>query len=292
MRAALLLTLLLLIVPPPAHAWGLAAHHFIMDRAIALLPPELRPIFEANRAMAVERSIDPDTWRTAGFGEEPPNHFVDIDWYGKYPFTELPRSYDEAVAKFGKDRVTQEGTLPWRTEEIYGNLRRTFEAYGRGTGFGEFDIPFFGAVLAHYISDAHVPLHGVSNYDGQMTAQNGVHNRWESTMFERYRDRLTVAPRPMAPIRNPRDFIFDRILEDTQLVPALLKDDLAAIGNREIYADAYYDALFQAQRATMEERLNKSISAVAAMIAGAWEEAGKPAVPVKLPPTAQRRRRP
>ena len=52
------------------------------------------------------------------FAEEPPNHFLDIDWegYGKYPFAGLPRSYEEAIGKFGKDRVTQEGLLPWRTE--------------------------------------------------------------------------------------------------------------------------------------------------------------------------------
>lgn len=294
MRAAAFVTLLsLLAVPAPAHAWGLAAHHFIMDRAIALLPAELRPMFEANRAMVVERAVDPDLWRTAGFTEEPPNHYLDIDWegYGTYPFAGLPRNYDQAVAKFGKERVTQNGTLPWRTEEIYGNLRRRFEEYGRGIAFGEIDIPLFSAVLAHYVSDAHVPLHGVTDYDGRMTGQNGVHNRWETTMFERYRDRLTVAPKPIAPIRNPKDFIFDRVLEDTQLVPMLMKADLDAIGNRDVYDAAYYEAFFKAQRAVMEDRLNKSIAAVAAMIAGAWEAAGKPAVPVKLPATPQRRRR-
>lgn len=295
MRAALVVALLLLVgVPAPAHAWGLEAHKFIMDRAIALLPPQLRPMFEANRAMVVERAVDPDTWRTAGFAEEAPNHFLDIDWegYGTYPFAGLPRGYDEAVAKFGKDRITQNGTLPWRAEEIYGNLQRTFEAYGRGNPYGEFDVPFFGAILAHYVSDAHVPLHGVTNYDGQLTGQNGLHSRWEASMFERFRDQLTIAPKPIAPIRNPRDFVFDRVLEDAQLVPAVLKADLDAIGTRDVYDDAYYAAFFKANRAVMEDRLNRSIAAVAAMITGAWEAAGKPAVPVKLPRTPQRRRRP
>ena len=294
MRAALVISALLLVaVPAPAHAWGFEAHHFIMDRAIALLPPELRPLFEKNRAMVVERAIDPDTWRTAGFTEEPPNHFLDIDWegYGKYPFAALPRSYDEAVAKFGKDRITQEGTLPWRTEEMYGNLRRSFESIARGNGFGQLDVVLLSASLAHYISDAHVPLHGVSNYNGQMSAQLGVHNRWESTMFERYRDRLTIAPKPIPPITSPRDFVFDRVLEDAQLTPALLKADADAIGNRDVYDTAYYDAFFAAQRGVMEDRLNRSIAAVAAIITGAWEAAGKPAVPVTPPSTPERRRR-
>jgi hypothetical protein len=291
---AVLSAVLLVASPAPAHAWGFEAHKFIMDRAIALLPPELRPLFEKNRAMVVERAIDPDTWRTAGFTEEPPNHFIDIDWegYGKYPFAALPRSYDEAVAKFGKDRITQEGTLPWRTEEMYGNLRRAFESFARGNAFSQMDTLLLSASLAHYISDAHVPLHGVSNYNGQLSGQTGLHFRWEDTMFVRYRDRLTIAPKPIRPITNPRDVVFDWVLEDTQLTPALMKADVDAIGDRDIYDDRYYEAFFKAQRPVMERRLNESIAAVAAMIAGAWEAAGKPVVPVTPPSTPERRRRP
>src|SRR5688572_5438667 len=70
----------LVALPSPARAWGFEAHQFIAARAIALLPPEIRPMFEANRAVFVERSVDPDTWRTAGFANEEPNHFLDLDW--------------------------------------------------------------------------------------------------------------------------------------------------------------------------------------------------------------------
>ena len=99
--------LLVVLNAAPAAAWGFEAHRLVMDRAIALLPDALRPMFEKHRALVVERAIDPDTWRTAGFEQEPPNHFLDIDWsgYGKYPFTALPRDYTAAVAKFGRDRA-------------------------------------------------------------------------------------------------------------------------------------------------------------------------------------------
>ena len=110
-------------------------------------------------------------------------------------------------------------------------------------------------------------------------------------MFERYRDRLTVTPQPLAPIRNARDFIFERLLEGTQLVPAILKADLDAIGTRDVYDDAYYEAFFKANRSVMERRLGESAAAAAAMIAGAWEAAGKPAMPVNRTPEPQRRRR-
>ena len=283
-----------LAVPAPAQAWGFEAHKFIMDRAIALLPAELRAMFEAHRAAVVERSIDPDTWQNAGFDAlESPNHFLDLDWegYGKYPYEGLPRDYTAAIAKFGKPRIEQNGTVPWRTEEMYGSLRRAFEAYGRRGAFGRYDILNFSAWLAHYVSDAHVPFHAVENYDGQLTGQQGIHSRFESIMFERYQAQLAIAPKPMTPIRNPRDFIFDTIIAGTQLVPPILKSDLEAIGSRDVYDDAYYAAFFKANRPVLERRVNESIAAVAAMITGAWEAAGKPALPLNPPAAPQRRRR-
>jgi hypothetical protein len=289
-----LAAVVLLVLPSDVQAWGFEAHKFIMDRAIGLLPAELRPMFEAGRGTLVERAIDPDTWQNAGYDDlESPHHFLDLDWegYGKYPFTELPRDYTAAIAKFGKPRVDGNGTLPWRTEEMYGNLRRAFEAYARRGAFGRNDILFFSAWLTHYVSDAHVPFHAVVNYDGQLTGQTGIHARFESFLFERFRSQLTIAPKPIAPVRNPRDFIFDVVIEGTQLVPPILKSDLDAIGSREQYDDAYYAAFFTANRAVLERRLNESIAAVAAMIAGAWEAAGRPPLPPDAPGPPQRRRR-
>ena len=221
------------------------------------------------------------------------NHFLDLDWegYGKYPFSGLPRDYAAAVAKFGKKRIDENGTVPWRVEEMYGSLRRSFESYERRGPFGRNDVIFFSAWLTHYVSDAHVPFHAVLNYDGQLTGQHGIHSRFEAYLFERYRDQWTIAPKPVAPITNPRDYIFDVVLQGTQLVPPILKADLDAIGGRDEYDDAYYAAFFKANRAVVERRLNESIAASAAMIAGAWEAAGKPAGPVNARSTTQRRRR-
>jgi len=74
-------------------------------------------------------------------------------------------------------------------------------------------------------------------------------------------------------------------------VPAILKADVEAIGTRDEYDDAYYDAFFRANRAVLERRINEAIAATAAMIAGAWEAAGKPPLPVAPPSRPQRRTR-
>jgi hypothetical protein len=135
--------------------------------------------------------------------------------------------------------------------------------------FGRNDILAFSAWLTHYVSDAHVPFHAVLNYDGQLTNQHGIHARFESYMFERYRSQLTISPKAINPIANPRDFVFETVLA----APARARHPrvrLQAIGARDVYDDAYYAAFFKSNRGVMERRLNEAIAATAAMIAGAW----------------------
>ena len=274
-------------------AWGFEAHRFIMDRAIALLPASLRPLFEEYRATLVERVVDPDTWRTVGFGEEGKHHFLNMDWegYGPYPFEALPRDMSAAVDRFGRARIDANGTLPWRVEEFHDRLRRAFESYERRGVSGRFDVLFFSAVMSHYVADAHVPFHAVRNHDGQLTGQRGIHARFESSLFERYRGRFVIASTPVQPIRNPRDVMFDVLTEGTTFVPAILQADLDAIGTRDTYDDAYFGALFAASRRVLERRLSESVARTAATIAGAWEEAGRPAVPANPPPRPVQRQR-
>jgi hypothetical protein len=283
----------LVATPAPVHAWGYDAHKFIVARAIPLLPPEIRPLFEANRTLVVEHSIDPDLWRDVFGAAENPHHYLDFDWngYGPYPHAGLPRSLDEAIKKFGKEQIDRNGTLPWRTEEMYGKLKDAFAAYQRRGDFGRFDILLYSAWIAHYTSDAHVPLHAVTDSDGQGTNQRGIHTRFEALMFERFVKQLKLSPKPIMPIRDPLDFTFSALLQGTKLVPVVLDADRVAIGSRDVYDDAYYRAFFKGSRTVLERRLDESSAAVAAMIAGAWEAAGKPPVPVRVRDADQRRRR-
>jgi hypothetical protein len=295
MRAVLALALCL-AVPVPSFAWGFAAHKRIAERAIALLPQELRALFEKHRTFVVERSIDPDMWRTAGFESEPPNHFLDIDHeaFGSYPFEGLPRDLDAAVQKFGREFVTEQGLLPWRVQEFYGELQRAFESLTRPNppAYVLDNIVFYAAILAHYVADGHVPLHAVVNYDGQLTEQHGLHGRWESELFERNQNRVALAPAARAPVTSPRDFMFDVLLASNRLAAGVLEADRKAAERREYYDDAYFDAFGAAQLPVLTRRMNESIAAVAAVIAGAWGEAGRPAVPTELPKRPRRVRRP
>jgi len=52
-------------------ARGSAAHRYITGRAIDLLPPLLKPFFDAHCDEIVLRSTDLDLWRNAGREDDP-----------------------------------------------------------------------------------------------------------------------------------------------------------------------------------------------------------------------------
>jgi Zinc dependent phospholipase C len=278
--------LLVAAAPRPAAAWGFEAHKFIVERAIALLPPELRPFFEKNATYLVEHAIDPDLWRTAGWEAESPRHFVDMDAFGPYPFTGLPHDYAQAVAKFGRDMVEKNGLLPWRSEEIY---RKLVEAFTQKTGYSRENIKFFSAVLGHYAADAHVPFHAALNHDGQLTGQWGLHARFESELFDRTRSQLHLTPGPIRPVPNAREFIFETLTTSFTFVQTILDADKAAVAGREEYDEAYFNAFAGKVKPILEKRVSDSITGVASLIVAAWVEAGRPAVPVDAPPAPPRK---
>lgn len=281
-----------LVTPMPLRAWGFDVHRLITSGAIDRLPDGLRPFYEKHRAVVVEHSIDPDLWRNAGFNEEPPRHFLDMDVYGPYPFKALPRDYDEAVRKYGKQKVTRYGTLPWRADEMYQRLVKAFAtAAAPEPGYALDDVKFFSAFLAHYVADAHVPFHAALNYDGQLTRQWGIHSRFESQLVLRYLPKLTFSPPPVTPVRNARDFIFDTLIDGFPKVEQILAVDRQAVRGRDEYDEQYFELLFEGAGAIAEKQVSAAISGVASVITGAWETAGRPALPLDPPRTNRKVRR-
>jgi hypothetical protein len=286
MTAAVLLVLT--VVPAPASAWGFEPHKYIMARAITLLPAPIRPFFLKYQTTIVEHVIDPDLWRTAGWEQEPPRHFLDMDAYGPYPFPNFPKDRDEAIKRYGREFVEKNGEVLWRGAEIYQKL---VEAFRLQAPYSRDNIKFFSSVLTHYVSDAHVPFHAVLNYDGQLTGQWGIHSRFETELFERHRTILRVAPKPIGPVGNPRDFIFDVLMASFPLAQTVLDADKAAVAGREVYDDRYFTMFFGTVRPILERRLSEAITASASMIAAAWIEAGRQPLPLEQPRTPRKVRK-
>jgi hypothetical protein len=281
------------LMPAPAFAWGFVGHRFIMARAIELLPAPLKPFFDRYRDEIVIRAVDPDLWRNVGW-EEDPNHFMNfgVREYGDYPFAVLPRELGAAIEKFGMPTLKRNGMLPWRAQELFGNLRRTFEGFARGSQYGPSDLILFSAVIGHYIQDAHQPLHATNNYDGQLTGNTGIHARFERDLIEKFQARLTVRPAAPAAIANVRDAAFEALLAGYKLVGPILEADGEAIGSKDTYDAEYFESFFTTVKPILERRLGESVTATAGLIVGAWEAAGKPAVALEGARPVERVRKP
>jgi hypothetical protein len=269
--------------PPPVAAWGMDVHRMLTRRAIDGLSEPLKTFFAVRRDFVVEHAADPDLWRIAalksGFGDEDPNHFLDIDDLGEAsPFANVPRTWDGLVARYGIERANKTGRLPWRAEEIYERLVSAFREMGRpgGSPYAADDARYLASALSHYVEDAHQPFHATVNYDGRATNQRGIHARFENDLPLRNLSRLKLAPVVVRPVPNLVEFMFAVIVRSQALVEPLLRADRDAAAGRELYDDAYFEALFKTAEPVLEQRLSESSSAVASVIVAAWQQAGSP----------------
>ncbi len=157
-----------------------------------------------------EHAIDPDKSRYA-VPDEGPRHYIDIDHYGAYPYTSLPRKWTDAVAKFAEDSFMTYGIVPWHVQIM---LQRLTDAF-REKNFSK--IMKNSAEMGHYIADAHVPLHANSNHNGQFTNQKGIHGFWESRVPELLAEKeFDFFIGKAAYIQDPGDFIWARVLESAK----------------------------------------------------------------------------
>jgi len=174
------------------------------------------------------------------------------------------------------------GTLPWRTEAVYNRLRAAFKQVDgpNPRPWARDDIKLFASVMSHYVGDSFQPFHACVNYDGQLTNQQGIHARFETELFDRYRDRLRVAPAPATPIPNAREFVFSTLTDSFSYVDAILAADRDAIQGRTAYDDGYFAKMYEKTGPILEKRISGAITGVASLITQAWIDAGKPALPV------------
>jgi hypothetical protein len=278
--------IILLTVYINAFCWGFFAHKKINYQAVFLLPPEMMQLYKQHINFISEHSVDPDMRRYA-IPEEGPRHYIDIDHYGKYPFTELPRKWNEAVAKFTEDSLMQHGIVPWWVQTMLLRLTDAFKEKN------QVRILKLSAEIGHYISDAHVPLHASSNHNGQFTDQRGIHGFWESRVPELLADKQWDFFIGKAEyIKNPGDFIWQRVLESALASDSVLKfekelsnsfspDQKFAFEERNgitirQYSSAFSTAFDKKLNGMVERRMRQSIYAIASFWYTAWVNAGQP----------------
>ena len=282
----LFLFFILLVANYNSFCWGFYAHQKINYYAVFLLPPEMMILFKPNIGFLSEHAIDPDKRRYA-VPDEGPRHYIDIDHYGAYPYTTLPRKWTEAVAKFGEDSLNKFGIVPWHVQTMLSRLTNAFKEKNYSL------IMKNSAEIGHYISDAHVPLHASSNHNGQLTNQKGIHGFWESRVPELLAEKeFDFFIGKADYIQNPGDFIWKRVLESAKAADTVLSyereltlqfrdDKKYSFENRNgktirQYSSAFTIAYNKKLDGMIERRMRQSIYAIASFWYTAWINAGQP----------------
>lgn len=276
-QAAVVVLALGLAWPTAAAGWGLEAHVLVNRAACTTVPEPLRRFFMRHQTPIGEHGKDPDTILTARDGErERIRHWFNLDELDRFPFRNIPRGYEKALAKYGRERLERAGLLPWRIAELYAQLVEAM----RDSEWGH--VPPLAGHLGHYVADGHQPLHTTRNHDGQLTGNDGIHKRFETEMIRRflaeYQD-LAAFTRPAQETGDPVAFTFDFLIDSYVWVDNLLRADTLAKRGVQGYEDAYYAALHFFAGKLAKLSMAQAATDLGSLWYSAWIEAGRPKVP-------------
>jgi hypothetical protein len=269
---AMFVAVLWLLAPRMTAAWGESAQRLVVNHAVDTLPNELRPFFESNRKFLMDHVDDP-----LGLIDQHPwernNHFIELDKYGKFPFTALPRSYKAAIEKYSKSKIQATGLLPWQIGVYSQKLTEDLRA-------GRWDqAKLDAAVLANYVAETHDPFNTTENFDGRLTQQNGINDRFNSVLIVRYGSFFPMSTHDAFFVSDPTDYAFEACLESHSLVESLLLADRRAMKGLSSYTDEYYDRFYNFTAASLIRQLSEASTDVGSYWLTAWTNAGKPQLP-------------
>jgi hypothetical protein len=266
-------------------SWGFFAHYRINRLAIFTLPKAMAGFYKANNVFITEHAISADKKRYVD-STEAPRHYLNADHYGKNPFRLIPERRKDAIVKYSEDTLNKYGTVPWSVQYQYYRLVNAFKTHDT-TG-----ILTTSANLAHYIADAHVPLHLTQNYNGQLTNQQGLHALWESRIPELFAANYNCYAGRARYIENPLKEAFkicstsfaevDSVLRLERLLnrhyTEAKKYAMVLHGKKAIkdYSAAYSRDYQNLMRGMVQRRMRSAILSVGSYWYSAWVDAGQP----------------
>jgi hypothetical protein len=201
------------------------------------------------------------------------------------------------------DRMSLHGVLPWNLQRMQRDLTEAFRRKDANR------ILRLSTDIGHYIGDAHVPLHTTSNYNGQKTAQHGIHGFWESRIPELFADENYdyFVGKPEY-ISNSTDWFWGIVFESNSMVDSVLTLEralrLTFPADRQMCPDMrlgravlapcrdFSAAYSELLNNMVERRMRAAIHAVSSAWYTAWVDAGQPdLVNMNIPlPTEEERK--
>lgn len=271
-------------------SWGVFGHQHINNAAVMALPKSMQTFFYNHLDFITQESSIPDVRKYVLRDKaENPRHYIDIENFGAIDSIPLP--FDVVKKKYDEKFLADNGILPWYIQETMTKLTKAFKDKNKT------EILFLAADLAHYIGDAHMPLHTSANHDGQLTNQKGIHSLWESRLPQmfgknfnfytgeaKYVDNVERATWDI--IKDTHSFVEPLLLTDRKLRATFTaetlyeKDEKGNVVkskyNEMVYSKEYMTQFYTALNGMVESQMKKAIVATTNFWYTAWVNAGKP----------------
>ncbi len=265
--------IVMLLITTSIFGWGRHGHIIITGQAFDLLKTKMN-LTDLYKDSVVAKSNDPDK-RVRTIKYQAPWHYIDIDFYKEYNELRMVENYDSLLTLYPDSVIKANGTLPWVIERTFNSLITAFKSNNLDS------ILFYSADLAHFVGDAHMPLHTTINYDGQLTDQKGIHSRYESKMVNKYLEEIKAGffNQEVKPIENPLNTAFYLINGSFSLIDQILTADKKAKEFAYSYdTDMYIKLLWKQTEYVTYMQMNSAAKYVASYIYTAWEKAGSPKI--------------
>src|ERR1700722_13928503 len=279
-------TILLLFIVFSFSSWGFLVHQTICQLSVYELPKKMQPFFFKNLSWLVKESIQPDIRRNTDACEAP-KHFIDLEMYGDSSEWKMPLHWVDALKIYSKDTLMKYGYVPYVVIMEKNNLTNVMRNKNADS------ILFYAGDLCHYISDANVPLHTTTNYDGQLSKQNGIYALWETQIPQIELNQYNLyANHKASYLKNPEETIWNGIRNAHNLLKEIFEEEIKTSKNfsdstkyhtqtkngkqYKNYTDNFAKAYSKKLGGSINDQLIRSANMVSDFWYTCWVDAGKP----------------
>lgn len=216
---AILPILFVALVASLAPGWWVKGHETITEAAASRLPDEIPAFFRAGGKAMAHFSGDPDRWKNreckALRASIEADHYLDLeDLDGKSLPPESRFKGMDLMRSLKKDPV-RTGLLPYAIMEGYERLACAFKDYREAPTNEAIRMKclVYGGNLAHFTTDASMPLHTTIHFDGKVRPgmeklQKGIHAKVDA-FPEKFKLSAEEMARDLTP--QPVDDVWDYI---------------------------------------------------------------------------------
>jgi len=265
-------------------AWGYDGHRRINYIASKQLKGPFGQFLKNNSDPLKWYAVAPDYNKDID-SEEFHRHFIDADYYDEYPFTKIPKKYEELISLYGEDKIRKYGIAPWAINET---CERIIDLLKKN----QLEEAIYNmGVVGHYIADLHMPLHTVINYNGQFSGNDGIHKRWEHRLVDEYVKKIKPVGK-IEKVEDPWSFSMKIVKEsfklhylileaDTKARKLLTKEQADRLNSYDVlsFEKPYLDSLYDDTGNLLNERMGRAVMRLASLWNYCWEQAGRPKLP-------------